>query len=104
MKSIDVLLITSKTEGLGTTILDAFACKIPVVATRAGGIPEIVQDGVTGLTAEVEDVKQLAKHVTTILNDGELRTELTQKALTVLQDFSRENTAKKTLEIYKSLL
>lgn len=104
MKSIDVLLITSKTEGLGTTILDAFACKIPVVATRAGGIPEIVQDGVTGLTAEVEDVKQLAKHVTTILNDGELRMELTQKALTVLQDFSRENTAKKTLEIYKSLL
>ena len=41
---LNVFLITSKTEGLGTSILDALAAKVPVVATRAGGIPEIIKD------------------------------------------------------------
>src|SRR5690606_2850452 len=49
MRELHMFLITSRTEGLGTSILDAFASDVPVVATRAGGIPEIVHHGESGL-------------------------------------------------------
>jgi glycosyltransferase involved in cell wall biosynthesis len=55
-----VFLITSQTEGLGTTILDAFACRVPVVATKGGGIPEIVKESEPGLLAEIYDTEKLA--------------------------------------------
>lgn len=100
LKSLDLMLVTSKTEGLGTTILDAFACGVPVVATRAGGIPEIVQHNKTGLTAEVGDSKGLAELVIEVLNDDVLQKELLGNATNLLQYFTRENTAKKTLEVY----
>src|SRR4029453_2498462 len=48
-KVFDVFVMSSVTEGLGTSLLDAMACAKPVVATRAGGIPEVVEDGLTGL-------------------------------------------------------
>ena len=48
-KVFDVFVMSSVTEGLGTSLLDAMACGKPVVATAAGGIPEVVEDGLTGL-------------------------------------------------------
>jgi len=55
LPEVDVFLFTSQEEGLGTSLLDALACKVPVVATCAGGVPEIIEDGKTGLLAEVKD-------------------------------------------------
>ena len=49
IKGFDLFAMSSVTEGLGTSLLDAMACERPIVATQAGGIPEIVEDGVTGL-------------------------------------------------------
>ncbi len=103
LPQIDVFLITSKTEGLGTSILDAFACKVPVVATEAGGIPELVEHGKTGLSASVGDSRSLAEHVFKILNDSDLKASLIENAYTKLQLFSKENTAKKTVEIYREI-
>lgn len=97
--NLDVFLITSNEEGLGTSILDAHACGVPVVGTRAGGIPEIVIDGVTGATSEVGDVKGLAQSVMKRLDDHELF-----QAKEFVKDFSKEATARKTLEIYRSIL
>src|SRR4051812_4698580 len=51
IKGFDLFVMSSVTEGLGTSLLDAMACARPIVATRAGGIPEIVEDGVNGLLA-----------------------------------------------------
>ena len=104
MPELDAFLITSKTEGLGTTILDAFACRVPVVATKGGGIPEIVKEGKTGLLAEVADYKQLALNVNRILEDKALAGFLSGNAYQLLQDFRKENTARRTLEIYRSVL
>ena len=97
--NLDVFLITSNEEGLGTSILDAHACKVPVVATRAGGIPEIVINKVSGTTCEVEDVKCLAEAVRKRLADREL-----YRAPEFVKNFSKETTAIKTLEIYKAIL
>ena len=54
-KAFDVFVMSSVTEGLGTSLLDAMACGKPVVATAAGGIPEVVVDGETGLLVPPRD-------------------------------------------------
>ena len=104
MKSLDVFLITSKTEGLGTIVLEAFAAEIPVVATRAGGIPELVSDGVTGLLVEVGDVSGLTHAVQIVLADYELRMKLIKNAKIKVQEFSFQSTAQKTLSIYQEII
>lgn len=97
--NLDVFLITSNEEGLGTSILDAHACKVPVVGTRAGGIPEIVIDKVSGTLREIGDYEALAEAVLARLEDHELF-----QAQELVSRFSKEATARKTLEVYKSIL
>ncbi|AKD03126.1 glycosyltransferase [Pontibacter korlensis] len=104
MPELDVMLVTSETEGLGTTILDAFACKVPVVATRAGGIPEIVRDGETGFLAPVKSPAILAEKVHQVLTNESLRDSAVQGATRLLQEFSKKNTARRTLAVYKEVL
>ncbi len=104
LPEIDVFLFTSKEEGLGTSLLDAQASKLPIVATRAGGAPEIIQHEVTGLTAAVGDAKQLAHHVLTFLNNDSLKDKLVQNGLQKLSSFTTLETARKTLNIYKKTL
>lgn len=104
MKSLDVFLITSKTEGLGTIVLEAFAAEIPVVATGAGGIPELVSDGVTGLLVEVGDVSGLTRAVQKIIDDHELRMKIINNAKSKVQGFSFQATAQKTLSIYQEII
>src|SRR5690606_25910071 len=65
LASCAMFLITSQDEGRGTSILDACANKLPVVATRAGGIPEIVRHEETGLSSPVKDIEGLATPVET---------------------------------------
>ncbi|MFZ6008906.1 MAG: glycosyltransferase, partial [Bacteroidota bacterium] len=104
LKSFDLLLFTSKTEGLGSTILDAFASRIPVVATRAGGIPEIVTHGDTGLLAEVKDPVALAHHVKTLVTDDVLRGKLIAHAFERVKGFSKEKLSLDTLKIYQTVV
>lgn len=101
---IDVLLFTSETEGFGSTILDAFACNVPVVATAAGGIPEIVKDNINGLLAPVKDADKLAENVLRLVEDKDLKLGLTMQAKEDVKKFSKENMAAKTLEVYKEIL
>jgi len=100
----DVFLITSKTEGLGTSIIDAFACKVPVVATAAGGIPELVEDHKTGLLNNIGDVSSLCDSVIKLFNDQTLVKSLTSGATEKLLQFSKEHTAQSTMQIYKELI
>lgn len=68
-----VLVLPSLTEGQPLVILEAFACGIPVVATRAGGIPDIVEDGVNGLLVNPGAAEELAKALEDLAQDCELR-------------------------------
>lgn len=103
LKELDVLLLTSKTEGLGTSILDAFASGLPVVATKAGGIPEIVEDRVNGLLAETGDSQALANLVELLLTENNLRKSLVNNARIRVRDFDYKVTAAKILEVYKGI-
>jgi glycosyltransferase involved in cell wall biosynthesis len=96
--NLDVFLITSKTEGLGTSILDAHACGLPVVGTDAGGIGEVVIDGKTGSLCLIGDEKSLAEKVLSRLQDHELF-----DSQSFVQKFSKENTAKMTFDVYQQI-
>jgi len=104
LPEIAVFLFTSKEEGLGTSLLDALACGVPVVATSAGGIPEIIQHQKNGLLAPVGDAPQLAKHVHTLLTQPTLVANFIKKGKEIVQQFSKKQTAQKTLVVYKEIL
>lgn len=104
LPELDLFLMTSKTEGLGTSLLDAFASKVPVVATAAGGIPEIVKHEQSGLLADVGDSHQLAKEVMRILHNTALRAKTVQGGWELVQEFDKRITAEKTLALYQKIL
>lgn len=104
LPELNIFLMTSKTEGLGTSILDAFASKVPVVATRAGGIPELVEDGVTGLLAEVGNDNQLAEAVSALISDTTRAREITDNAYRKALGFDYRIMGEKTLGLYREVL
>lgn len=104
LPQLDLFFISSETEGLGTSIIDAFAAKVPVVATAAGGIPELVKNGQTGLIAPVKDVNGLTDNIIKLYTDQKLRKELSEQAFIYGQQFDKSVTAQKTISIYKEVL
>ena len=73
IKGFDLFVMSSVTEGLGTSLLDAMACRRAIVATRTGGIPEIVEDGVNGWLVPPRDAQALATAIVRALKDEGLR-------------------------------
>jgi L-malate glycosyltransferase len=100
----DVFLMSSKQEGLGSSILDAFNADVPVVATNAGGIPELVIDNETGLLAPVGDSSKLADRIEQILDDMALRSCLVTTARNLAASFTNERMARDTLDAYRRIL
>jgi glycosyltransferase involved in cell wall biosynthesis len=100
-KAFDIFVMSSVTEGLGTSLLDAMACAKPVVATTAGGIPEVVADGETGLLVPPRDHHALAEAVVRQLNDAALRQRLGRAGLArVREHFTAERMVRETLAVY----
>ena len=73
LKALDVFALTSVAEGISNTILEAMACGLPVVATRVGGNPELVQDDVTGRLAPAQDVPALSAILLDYVKNANLR-------------------------------
>ena len=76
----DVLLLPSELESFGLVALEAMACEVPVIATRVGGVPEVVRNGVDGYLYEVGDVQAMADGCLSILNDPKVRDNLGKAA------------------------
>jgi glycosyltransferase involved in cell wall biosynthesis len=73
LKGFDLLVMSSVTEGLGTSLLDAMACSKAVVATRTGGIPEVVEHEMTGVLVEPRDHRGMANAIVRLLKDDSAR-------------------------------
>ncbi len=104
LKEIDIFLITSETEGLGTTIIDAMYNSLPVVATRAGGIPELVIDGKTGFLCDIHDPNGLAQAINTIMDDPNLAATLGSNGHLRSLKFGKTDMANQILAIYREIL
>jgi len=100
LQELNLFLFTSVNEGLGTSILDAFACKVPVVSTCAGGIPEIVKNNFTGLTTPIRQPIAMADAVDTILSNSEFRNIIISNAFAFVKDFSIVKTTSEIINIY----
>jgi len=104
LRAFDVFVLSSVTEGLGTSLLDAMAAARPIVATRAGGIPEVVADGETGLLVPIRDPVRLAEALVTVLKDPGLRARLGAAGLRrVRAQFSVDRMVDETLALYARL-
>lgn len=80
MNAADALVLPSRSEGRPNVVLEAQACALPVVATRVGGTPELVEDGDTGLLVDPDDVEGLAGGIERVLGDAALRRRLGEAA------------------------
>jgi glycosyltransferase involved in cell wall biosynthesis len=98
-----LLVHSSKQEGLGTTILDAMALGVPVVATAAGGIPELLAEG-SGILVPVGDAQALAEAVSRLLEDRSLRESCVVQAARDVSRFSYRGMAEAVLTVYRSLI
>jgi len=104
-REIDVFLMTSVQEALGTTLLDAFCNRVPVVATAGGGIPEIVRHEQTGLLAPVQDADTLAAHVRRLLCNPDYGRHLTESAYRLLMSgFTHTHMARGVISVYQEVL
>jgi L-malate glycosyltransferase len=80
LSAADVLLLPSEQESFGLAALEAMACEVSVIASRVGGVPEVVTDGETGFLSEVGDVDKMAEDAAQLLTDTELRREMGKRA------------------------
>jgi glycosyltransferase involved in cell wall biosynthesis len=102
IKGFDLFVMSSVTEGLGTSLLDAMACARAIVGTTAGGIPEIVEDGVSGLLVPPRDHTALAAAIVRALKDDQLRRRMGDAGLTkVNAQFTVDRMIAATAAVYE---
>ena len=73
LSAADVFLLTSISEGIPLTIIEAMSAGVPVVSTRVGGVPEMIEEGRTGLLAPARDAPAVARQILRLSKDSELR-------------------------------
>ncbi len=101
----DVFCLLSRTEGLPNVVLEAMACALPTVATRVGGTPEVVEDGVTGFLVETEDYAAASRRVLTLLRNSTVAQAMGHAARErVMRNFTVDTMVQKHVEIYDTLL
>ena len=104
LASLDLFVLSSYLEGLGSSILDAMACRLPVVATQVGGIPEVVIPGETGLLVPPRNSKALANAIIKIYENKEMALSLGKKGYELVhKKFSAEGMAAKIILEYEHL-
>jgi glycosyltransferase involved in cell wall biosynthesis len=100
----DILVLPSKTEGWGLALMEAMACGKAVVASRAGGIPELVRNGVEGILVPPGDVRGLSRAITRLLSDQTLRERMGKAGTARVSAFSWDRTAEIVARAYRASL
>jgi N-acetyl-alpha-D-glucosaminyl L-malate synthase BshA len=101
----DLMLMPSQMESFGLAALEAMACGVPAIATRVGGVPELIDDGVNGLLFPIGDVDAMAEAAVSLLNDSPRLEAMSQAARqTAEQNFSTTSIIPRYEEYYRRVL
>src|SRR5438874_11871836 len=101
----DVLLLPSEQESFGLAALEALAVQVPVIASRVGGLPEVIDDGRTGFLSAVGDVDKMAEDAARLLMDPKLRKEMGRAArASAIERYSTHKIIPKYIEFYERVL
>lgn len=96
---------TTMEEAFGAVITEAMACRVPVVASRVGGIPEIIVDGETGVLVNPKDADAIAKSCLRILNDNDLKEKMGTAARKRVEDlFDLKRAVRETIDLYQEIM
>ncbi len=105
LSAADVLLLPSEQESFGLAALEAMACEVPVVATRVGGVPEVVTDKETGFLSDIGDVDQMANDAVRLLSNPDLRREMGKRAReSALSRYRTDIVIPQYLDFYEKVL
>jgi len=100
----DVFALPSRMEGWGLSIMEAMATGKPVIATKVGGIPELVEDKVNGYLCNPGDVTAIAKRIIHLLKNKDVAGRMGKEGVRKVRSYSWEKTAKKVKNIYEEIL
>lgn len=105
LNNSDLMLLPSEIESFGLVALEAMACEVPVIATRVGGLPEVVNHGEVGFLCEVGDIKTMYDYSLMLLQNESLRREMGSKGRKrVLDYFSLKSIVNQYEQYYISIL
>ena len=104
LAAADVACLSSREEGMGSVLLDALAFGRPVAATRAGGIPEVIDHDETGLLVEPTNPDALGDAIATLLDDASMRERFGANGRRRAEDFSVERMTDRTITVYQEVL
>ena len=99
LRGADLFLLPSSTESFGLAALEAMGCAVPVIASAAGGIPEVVEDGKTGYLAPPADVATMADRALRVLENPAEQARMKETAVARALDFA----ADKVVPLYEAL-
>jgi len=104
LASLDLFVLSSKLEGLGSSLMDAMASRLPVVATEVGGIPEVVVKNETGLLVPPRDPFRLADAIIQLYQDRSLAARFGKRGYEVVHEkFSAEAMARRIIAVYENI-
>jgi len=104
LAAADVIAVPSIYEPFGMAVLEGMAAGKPVVATKTGGIPEIIEHGKNGILVEPSNPKQLGNAIVAIMQDQNLAKKLSKNAISRAQDFDLNQMADKIIALYRGLV
>jgi len=104
MKTFNLFVLPSLSEAFGITLLEAMKVGVPIVASKVGGIPEIITNKLNGILVEPKQPKKLSSAILNLLNDKRLQRKLVGNYPATLKKFSANTMVKQTEAVYSSLI
>jgi N-acetyl-alpha-D-glucosaminyl L-malate synthase BshA len=104
LRGADLFLLPSQSESFGLAALEAMACGVPVIATRTGGLPEVVDDGVTGFLSEVGDIATMTERALSVLQEPARHARMRAAAAARALEFAADKIVPRYEQLYEDVL